>query len=111
MLFVLCSKADGSISASSSTRPERLSLWEAESCGDAMDFRLLSARRAVCPCGEAVAEGCRNEVLWTSKELSTAQVLSWSVRPQQPNGTGHWTAFFLSFEWPGHEADSLHLIS
>lgn len=52
----------------------------------------------VCPCGHATSEGCENQgVEWRSTHLSSDG--AWRVRPNVTEG--HWTAFFLSFQWPG----------
>lgn len=89
----IVARADGVAS------PPQVRLWQADSCDShRMDFRFVSARAEVCPCGHGTSEGCESQgVEWRSTHLSSDG--AWRVRPNVTEG--HWTAFFLSFQWPG----------
>ena len=59
---------------------------------------ILKSFCQVCPCGHATSKGCENQgVEWRSTPLSSDG--AWRVLPNVTEG--HWTAFFLSFQWPG----------
>lgn len=93
---------DGAIFAQTDARNppvQRVKLWQASSCdAHRMDWRQLSAKAEVCPCGQATSQGCENWVQWNSYDLPHHSF--WRVRPNI-SADGRWTAFFLSFEWPG----------
>ncbi|CAK9050146.1 unnamed protein product [Durusdinium trenchii] len=93
---------DGTIFAQTDARNppvQRVKLWQASSCdAHRMDWRQLSAKAEVCPCGQATSQGCENWVQWNSYDLPHHSF--WRVRPNI-SADGRWTAFFLSFEWPG----------
>eukprot|EP00913_Durusdinium_trenchii_P014473 g13577.t1 len=90
---------DGTIFAQTDARNppvQRVKLWQASSCdAHRMDWRQLSAKAEVCPCGQATSQGCENWVQWNSYDLPHHSF--WRVRPNI-SADGRWTAFFLSFE-------------